>query len=46
MIVTALKSIMFRKYDKYRVYLHRRRPFSYFDGIFLLKYLTQAPKGK
>jgi len=34
----AFLSLMKRKYDGYRVYLHN---FSYFDGIFLLKILCQ-----
>jgi len=38
LLTNAILSIMKRKYDGYRVYLHN---FSYFDGIFLLKILCQ-----
>ena len=37
MLEKAVKSLMLRKYNGYRVYLHN---FSNFDGIFLLKVLT------
>lgn len=37
MLEEAIKSIMSRKYDKYKVYLHN---FSNFDGVFLLKTLS------
>lgn len=37
MLLESVKSIMQRKYNKYKVYLHN---FSYFDGIFLLRVLT------
>jgi len=37
MLQEALKSLMFRKYNGYKIYLHN---FSYFDGIFLMKEIT------
>ena len=37
MLLDSVKSIMQRKYNNYKVYLHN---FSYFDGIFLLRVLT------
>lgn len=38
MLITAVKSLMLRKYDSYKVYLHN---FSHFDGVFLLDILNQ-----
>ena len=38
MLIAAVKSLMLRKYDTYKVYLHN---FSHFDGIFLLDILNQ-----
>jgi hypothetical protein len=37
MLVTAIKNIMCKKYDNYKVYIHNM---SGFDGIFLLKLLA------
>jgi hypothetical protein len=39
MIISALKSIMIRKYNNYKVYVHN---LSKFDIIFLLKYLVKV----
>jgi len=41
MIEAALKSIMKSKYDGYKIYFHN---FSYFDGIFLIKHLSNLSK--
>jgi hypothetical protein len=41
MIKAGIKSVMIRKYDKYRIYFHN---FSYFDGIFILKLLPLLGK--
>jgi len=38
MLKNAVKSFMNRKYDKYRIYFHN---FSYFDGVFMLRVLSQ-----
>lgn len=37
MLISSIKSIMKRKYNGYKVYLHN---FSHFDGIFLLRILS------
>jgi hypothetical protein len=37
LITAALKSLMVRKYNGYKIYLHN---FSYFDGIFMMKAIT------
>jgi hypothetical protein len=41
MLKASIKFILKRKYNKYRVYLHI---FSYFDGIFLMKALSNIVK--
>lgn len=38
MIIKAIKDIMIKKYDNYQVYIHN---LAKFDGIFLLKILTE-----
>jgi hypothetical protein len=38
MLKNAVKRFMNRKYDKYRIYFHN---FSYFDGVFMLRVLSQ-----
>jgi len=37
MLTEAIKSLMKRKYNKYKIYLHN---FSYFDSVFLLTTLS------
>jgi len=43
MIKSAIKDIMIKKYDNYKVYIHN---LSNFDGIFLLKILTELGQVK
>jgi len=38
MIKVAIQSLMFRKYNGYKIYLHN---FSHFDGVFLLKIISE-----
>ena len=43
MIISALKDLMIKKYDNYKVYIHN---LAGFDGIFLLKILAKLGKVK
>jgi hypothetical protein len=43
MLEDSIKHLMSRKYDNYKVYLHN---FSYFDGVFLLRILSNIRREK
>ena len=40
MLKEAIKSLMVRKYNKHKIYVHN---LSSFDGVFLLKFLASLP---